>query len=140
MSVRLKRVNHVGLLVQDTACAAAGFRALGLDIEKTERIGEELDVAFLPCDDTYVELLEPLGRKSPLAVELKAHGPVIQHVAFEVDDLDAALAELAGEDIGTLGEAPRQGAGGMRIAFLDPSRFGGVLVEICAPDPDRHQD
>jgi methylmalonyl-CoA/ethylmalonyl-CoA epimerase len=127
-------VNHVGLLVQDAGCAAAGFRALGLDVEKTERIGDELDVAFLPCDDTYVELLVPLGKDGPLAAELKAHGPVIQHVAFEVEDLDEALAELAGEDIGTLGEAPRQGAGGMRIAFLDPSRFGGVLVEICARD------
>jgi methylmalonyl-CoA epimerase len=133
--VHVKRVNHVGLLVSSAAAATDGFAALGLDVDDVERLGDEVDVAFLPCDDTLVELLIPL-REGPLADELEGRGPVIHHVAFEVDDLDAALTELAAKGIGTLGEAPRPGAGGMTIAFLDPARFGGVLIELCAPLSD----
>jgi methylmalonyl-CoA/ethylmalonyl-CoA epimerase len=54
-------------------------------------------------------------------------------VAFEVDDLEAALAELVGRGVEPLGDAPVPGAGGMRIAFLDPQAFDGVLVELCEP-------
>ena len=64
---------------------------------------------------------------------LRQHGPGIQHVAFEVEDLEAALKELSGRGVQTLGDAPVLGAGGMRIAFLDPQAFGGVLVELCEP-------
>jgi len=52
-------------------------------------------------------------------------------VAFEVDDLDAALTELSGRGVEPLGDGPVPGAGGMRIAFLDPQAFGGILVEFC---------
>jgi methylmalonyl-CoA epimerase len=124
------------LLVASAEGAADGFRALGLKLERTERIGDELDVAFLPCGDTLVELLVPLGDGGPLADELRSRGPAIQHIAFEVDDLEQALRDLAEQGIEALGEGARDGAGGMRIAFLDPARFGGVLVEICAPKND----
>jgi methylmalonyl-CoA/ethylmalonyl-CoA epimerase len=50
-----------------------------------------------------------------------------------VDDLDAALIELSESGVNPLGEAPMPGAGGMRIAFLDPEAFGGILVELCEP-------
>jgi methylmalonyl-CoA/ethylmalonyl-CoA epimerase len=131
--VRVKQVNHLGLLVSSVEGAADGFRALGLDVDRTERIGDEVDVAFMPCGELDVELLVPLG-DGPLDEELTRSGPAIQHVAFEVDDLDGALEELARQGIGTVGEAPRAGAGNMRIAFLDPRRFGGILVELCQPN------
>jgi methylmalonyl-CoA epimerase len=130
--MQVKRINHLGLLVSAVEDAAEGFAALGLTVDDVERLGDEVDVAFLPCAGTLVELLVPL-RDGPLADELAGRGPVIHHVAFEVDDLGAALAELAEKGIGTVGEAPRPGAGDMTIAFLDPERFGGVLVELCAP-------
>jgi methylmalonyl-CoA/ethylmalonyl-CoA epimerase len=130
--MRVTRVNHIGILVGAVGEAAPGFEALGLGIADVERLGDAVDVAFLPCGETLVELLVPL-RDGPLADELAGRGPVIHHVAFEVDDLEASLAELAAKGIHPVGEAPRPGAGGMSIAFLDPERFGGVLVELCAP-------
>lgn len=66
---------------------------------------------------------------------LDAKGPGIQHVAFEIDDLEAALAELARKGLRPTGEAPRPGAGGTVIAFLDPEPFGGVIVELVQPAP-----
>ena len=132
--MKIKRVDHLGVIVGDLDGAVKSFTEhLGLKLEHTERYGDELDIAFLPCGETLVELIEPLKEEGSNADYLREHGPGIQHVAFEVDDLEAALAELAGRGVEPLGDAPMPGAGGMRIAFLDPQAFDGVLVELCEP-------
>ena len=132
--MRIKRVDHLGVIVDDLNSAVKSFTEhLGLELDHTEQYGAELDIAFLPCGETLVELIEPLKEQGSYADYLREHGPGIQHVAFEVDDLDAALAELAERGVEPLGDAPMPGAGGMRIAFLDPQAFDGVLVELCEP-------
>jgi methylmalonyl-CoA/ethylmalonyl-CoA epimerase len=132
--VKVRRIDHLGVLVSDAEAAAAGFSdLLDLPVARRERYGDELDIVFVPCGESDVELLEPLAPDGDNAAWLAEHGPGIQHVAFEVDDLEAALAELRGRGVEPLGAAPRPGAGDTLIAFLDPSRFGGVLVELCQP-------
>jgi methylmalonyl-CoA/ethylmalonyl-CoA epimerase len=126
--VKIKRVDHLGVIVGDLDGAVKSFTEhLGLKLDHTEQYGDELDIAFLPCGETLVELIEPLKEGGSNADYLREHGPGIQHVAFEVDDLEAALAELAERGVEPLGDAPVPGAGGMRIAF------DGVLVELCEP-------
>lgn len=136
--MRVSRVNHLGVIVSDMEAAMAGFRdLLGLPLEKTEVYQGALDIAFLPCGDTQVELIQPRDDAGEAAAYLREQGPGIQHVAFEVDDLEVALAELRDRGVGVVGEAPRPGADNTIIAFLDPGAFGGVLVELCqyrAPD------
>ena len=132
--MKIKRVDHLGVIVGDLDGAVKSFTEhLGLKLEHTERYGDELDIAFLPCGETLVELIEPLKEGGSNADYLREHGPGIQHVAFEVDDLEAALAELAERGVEPLSDAPVPGAGGMRIAFLAPRAFEGVLVELCEP-------
>ena len=132
--MKIKRVDHLGVIVGDLDGAVKSFTEhLGLNLDHTEQYGDELDIAFLPCGETLVELIEPLKEGGSNADYLREHGPGIQHVAFEVDDLEAALAELAERGVEPLGAAPVPGAGGMRIAFLDPQAFDGVLVELCEP-------
>ncbi len=132
--MKIKRVDHLGIIVSDLDGALRGFTEhLGLELDHTEQYGDELDIAFLPCGETLVELITPLTREGSNADYLEQHGPGIQHVAFEVDDLDAALEELSERGVNALGEAPVPGAGGMRIAFLNPESFGGILVELCEP-------
>jgi methylmalonyl-CoA/ethylmalonyl-CoA epimerase len=132
--VRLERVHHIGVIVPDLRAAIGGFRdVLDLELDHVEPYGEELQIAFLPCADTLVELIEPQTEAGFSADWLAANGPGIQHVAFEVDDLEAALAELAGKGVDPTGEAPRPGAGNTIIAFLDPGPFGGVIVELVQP-------
>ena len=130
--MKIRRVNHLGVIVDDLDGAVQSFTEhLGLTLDHTERYGDELDIAFLPCGETLVELIKPRTDQGSNADYLREHGPGIQHVAFEVDDLEAALAELAGRGVKALGDAPLPGAGGTRIAFLDPQEFGGILVELC---------
>lgn len=132
--MKIKRVNHLGIIVSDLDDAMQSFTEhLGLSLDHVEQYGDELDIAFLPCGETLVELIKPHTDQGSNADYLRQHGPGIQHVAFEVDDLDAALAELAEQGVEPLGDAPMPGAGGTRIAFLDPQAFGGILVELCEP-------
>jgi methylmalonyl-CoA/ethylmalonyl-CoA epimerase len=122
--VKIKRVDHLGVIVGDLEGAVQSFTEhLGLELDHVEQYGDALDIAFLPCGETLVEPIKPL----------REQGPGIQHVAFEVENLDAALTELSGRGVEPLGDAPVPGAGGMRIAFLDPQAFGGILVELCEP-------
>ena len=130
--MKIKRVNHLGVIVGDLDDAVQGFTEhLGLRLDHMEQYGDELDIAFLPCGETLVELIKPLKNQGSNAEYLREHGPGIQHVAFEVDDLDAALEELDKSGVKPLDDAPMPGAGGTRIAFLDPQAFGGILVELC---------
>jgi methylmalonyl-CoA/ethylmalonyl-CoA epimerase len=130
--MNIKRVNHLGVLVEDLDEAIQSFTEnLGLTLDHVEPYGDELEIAFLPCGETLIELIKPLTDKGSNADFLREHGPGIQHAAFEVEDLDAALDELKTRGVQPLGDAPMPGAGGMRIAFLDPQAFGGILVELC---------
>jgi methylmalonyl-CoA/ethylmalonyl-CoA epimerase len=134
--MNIKRVNHLGVLVEDLDEAIQSFTEnLGLTLDHVEPYGDELEIAFLPCGETLIELIKPLTDKGSNADFLREHGPGIQHAAFEVEDLDAALGELKTRGVQPLGDAPMLGAGGMRIAFLDPQAFGGILVELCERIP-----
>lgn len=94
--MKIKRVDHLGVIVGDLDEAVQSFTEhLGLELDHTERYGDELDIAFLPCGETLVELITPRTKEGSNADYLKQNGPGIQHVAFEVDDLDAALIELS---------------------------------------------
>ena len=132
--MKVKRVNHLGVIVDDLDDAVRSFTEhLGLTLDHIEPYGDKLDIAFLPCGETLVELIKPRTGEGSNADYLRRHGPGIQHVAFEVDDLEAALADLAERGVEALGDAPMPGAGGTRIAFLEPQAFGGILVELCEP-------
>jgi methylmalonyl-CoA/ethylmalonyl-CoA epimerase len=120
--MRIERVNHLGVIVDDMDAAIAGFRdRLGLELAKTEVYADILDIAFLPCGDTQVELISPREDDDPAARWLREHGPGIQHVAFEVDDLDAALE---GKGILTPPNSPSEG---LRVAMI---LHNGAPVEL----------
>ncbi|HSD48714.1 MAG TPA: VOC family protein [Actinomycetota bacterium] len=132
--MNIGRVHHMGIIVADLDRAVGGFRdLLGLPLDRTEPYGDELELAFLPCGEVLVELIRPLTAEGFSAEWLADAGPGIQHVAFEVDDLEAALRELAGRGVRPTGAAPRPGAGDTVIAFLDPEPFGGIIVELVQP-------
>ncbi|NCO60957.1 methylmalonyl-CoA epimerase, partial [bacterium] len=65
---------------------------------------------------------------------IAAKGEGIQHLAFRVENIEEALAELKAKGVRLIDEKPRMGAGGARIAFIHPKETNGVLVEICQRD------
>jgi len=134
--VKILKIDHVGIAVKSID-AGKNFWAdtLGLEFEGTETVAEQKVItAFFPVGESEVELLESTAPDGPIAKYLEKKGQGIQHVAFRVEDIEAALNELKEKGVRLIDEKPRIGAGGARIAFLHPKSTNGVLVELCERD------
>ena len=128
------RLNHVAIAVPDIAKAAAQYRqTLGADVaEPFEQPEHGVTVVFITLPNTKIELLEPLGEKSPIAAFLERNpAGGIHHICYEVDDILAARDKLKSEGARVLGDGnPKIGAHGKPVLFLHPKDFCGTLVEI----------
>jgi methylmalonyl-CoA/ethylmalonyl-CoA epimerase len=108
---------------------------LGLDFEGAETVAEQkVTTAFFPVGESEVELLESTAPDGPVAKYIEKRGQGIQHVAFRVENIEEALAELKEKGVKLIDQEPRIGAGGAKIAFLHPKATAGVLVELCQRD------
>jgi len=128
----IDRVEHIGIAVAALGPALDFYReALGLLAQEVEEIPEqEVRVACLQVGETRIELLEPTSADSPIARFMEKRGEGIHHICFQVDDIEGALAALAGAGVKLIDERPRLGAGGRRVAFLSPRSTHGVLIEL----------
>jgi len=131
--MKILKIDHLGIAVKDMDVGKTFWRdILGLGFEGTETVAEQkVTTGFFPVGESEVELLESTAPDGPVAKYIEKRGEGIQHVAFRVDDIDAALKELKEKGVRLIDETPRKGAGGARIAFLHPKATGGVLVELC---------
>jgi len=131
----LNKVSHIGIAVKSLEVSIPFYRdVLGMPFEGTETVVEQkVKVAFLGVGESRVELLEATDADSPVAKFIEKNGEGVHHVAYEVDDLAAALAELKSRGVRLIDETPRGGAHGTQIAFLHPKASGGVLTELCQP-------
>ena len=129
----LTKINHIGVAVRSLDEALPYYRdALGMTLMGTEEVPSQLvKVAFLSVGESKIELLEPTSPESPVAKFLEKSGPGTHHVAYEVADIEAAIADLVGKGIRMIDQVPRNGAHGAKIAFIHPKSSGGVLTEIC---------
>lgn len=127
------RLDHIGVAVRDADAAARFYtEVLGLEESGRETVATQgIKIVFVPAGDSRVELLEPLGPESSVARFLETRGEGLHHVAFAVDDIEAALARAKAAGYDLIDAKPRVGAGGARIAFLHPKGLRGVLVELC---------
>ena len=130
--MKVLKIDHLGIAVDSIEQAKKLFHdILGLKFEGTETVQEQkVTTAFFPVGDSEVELLESTAPDGPIAKYLEKRGEGIQHIAFRVDNLEEALAELKDKGIRLIDEKPRKGAGGAKIAFLHPKSTHGVLIEL----------
>ena len=131
--MKILKIDHLGIAV-NSIDEGKNFwsEVLGLTFEGTETVAEQkVTTAFFPVGESEVELLESTAPDGPIAKYMEKKGAGIQHIAFRVADIEAALAELKEKGVRLIDEKPRMGAGGAKIAFLHPKATGGVLVELC---------
>ena len=129
--MELKRVDHIGIAVKNLDEAVKFYESLGFKASGYEVVAEQkVKVAFLPCGDSELELLESTEPDGPIARFIEKNGPGIQHVAIRVDDIDKALEEMKAKEVRLIDQTPRYGAGNARIAFVHPKATGGVLLEL----------
>jgi methylmalonyl-CoA/ethylmalonyl-CoA epimerase len=129
---RLLKVDHIGIATRSIEEGLEIWRdALGLEVDSTEEITEQgVRTCMLAVGDTHVELLEPLGAETPVGKFLAKRGPGMHHIAVEVADINASLAELKNKGVRLIDETPRTGVGGCLVAFVHPASVNGVLLEL----------
>ena len=134
--MKVLKIDHLGIAVHSIEEAKKLFQdTLGLKFEGSETVAEQkVTTAFFPVGDSEVELLESTAPDGPIAKYLKKRGEGIQHIAFRVENIEEALAELKEKGIRLIDEKPRLGAGGAKIAFLHPKSTHGVLIELSERD------
>lgn len=125
-------VDHVGIAVRDLDAAVEHYRrTLGIEPGHRETLEVQgVEAVFLDVGRSAIELMAPLRPDSPVGRFLERRGEGFHHVAYRVDDLAAALARLDREGVRLVDRSPREGSRGTRIAFVHPSSFDGVLVEL----------
>jgi len=131
--MKVLKVDHIGVAVKSIEETKKLYQdLLGLTHAGSETVAEQkVTTAFFPVGDTEVELLESTMPDGPIAKYLEKRGEGVQHVAFRVENIEEALAELKAKGVQLIDEKPRRGAGGAKIAFLHPKSTFGVLVELC---------
>ncbi|MGI8731148.1 MAG: methylmalonyl-CoA epimerase [Solirubrobacteraceae bacterium] len=129
------RVDHIGVAVEDLDAALALYeRDYAMTLSHREVIeAQGVEAALLDVGENHVELLAPLGADTPIGRYLAKRGPGMHHVAYQVADIEAALATLRDAGQRLIDEQPRDGIRDSRVAFLHPSTAGGVLTEIVQP-------
>jgi methylmalonyl-CoA/ethylmalonyl-CoA epimerase len=128
----LGRIHHVAYVVADIDAALERLGApFGLRPALREVMADQgVEAALCGPAGAAVELIRPLDADGAIARFLDARGEGLHHVAFEVDDLDAALADLRARGAELIDERPRHGLGGHRVAFVHPRSANGVLTEL----------
>jgi methylmalonyl-CoA/ethylmalonyl-CoA epimerase len=135
------RLLHIGVLVHRIDTAALFYQRLGVPEAARETFPQEsIQMAFLPVEDIRIELMQPLAGTGPLARFLATRGEGMHHLAFEVPDIEQALARARSAGMRLLDETPRNGAHHTRVAFIHPSTTHGVLVELVERARDRSVD
>jgi methylmalonyl-CoA/ethylmalonyl-CoA epimerase len=129
------RVDHIGVAVSDLDAAIALHEdAYGMALVHREVIDEQgVEAVLFDVGENHVELLRPLVENSPVGRFLAQRGPGLHHVAYQVTDVESALADLRERGLRLIDETPRTGIRGSRVAFLHPAASGGVLTEIVQP-------
>jgi methylmalonyl-CoA/ethylmalonyl-CoA epimerase len=131
----LEAIDHTGIAVADLDAALSFYGGvLGLPLVHRETlVSQGVEAVLLDIGDAHLELIAPLDPDAGVARFLEQRGPGLHHLAYRVDDIEAALASLSAAGVRLIDERPRIGIRGSRVAFLHPQATGGVLTEIVEP-------
>ena len=128
----IAKINHVGIAVSSIEDAVALYTdVLGLTVDTTETVEDQKTrTAIISVGESKIELLEATDPESPIAKHIERRGEGLHHLAFEVDDINAALKQMRDKGIRLIDEEPRKGVENSTIAFLHPKATGSVLMEL----------
>ena len=125
-------IDHVAVAVRDLDAAVDRYvRTFDLDVVHRERVEHDgVEEVLLRVADSYVQLLTPTRPDSPVARFLDRRGEGLHHIAYRVDDCQAALRAAVAAGIRPIDVVPRPGGRGTTVAFLHPSSAFGTLIEL----------
>ena len=131
-STIFRSVDHIGFVVRDIEEAIALYTRV-FDVTAWERLAmpeRHMSVAVTHVGGMLLELIAPTSEQASFAKFLNERGPGMHHVAYRVDDIAVALAEVRARGIQLIDEEPRPGMHNTLAAFLHPKSTLGVLIEL----------
>lgn len=135
------RLDHVGIAVRDLEAGLRLYTEVfgGRLVHRETLVHEGVHLVFVDMGGTLIELLAPIANEGPLAKFLETRGEGLHHLAFEVPDLNRALAEAADKGLRPVTDGPRHGprhgSRSRMVAFLHPAGSRGVLIELVQRVP-----
>lgn len=128
----LGKFEHIALAVSDLEAAIAHYTQVwGLSLEHREVVEDQgVEEAMFRIGDSYLQLLAPLSPDTTVGKFIERRGEGLHHIAYEVEDIEAALESLKNGGMALIDEEPRLGSRDKRIAFVHPKGNKGVLVEL----------
>lgn len=135
MVFRVLRLNHIAIATKDSSSLADFYRKV-LKLNVSSKVAQPEHGVYttfveFPEKSTNIELLEPLGDKSPIAKFIEKSDEGVHHFCFEVDNLKTALEHVTKNCmICPLGREPKIGAHGNPVIFLHPKDCQGFLTEL----------
>ena len=131
--MKIKRIEHVGVVVRNVEASRKLWEdCFGIPLGEVEEIdGRPVKLALYPVGESMVELIAGTTPDSKHAKMIAEGKGGLNHICFEVEDIDAALAELKAKGVKLLDEVPRIGHAGCRIAFIDPAATENCLIELA---------
>ena len=133
--MRIKRIHHITLAVRDGDRARATFEALfGAPADPQADVAAfGVRTRNIPLGDDTLELASPLQPDSPIMRFIERRGEGFYNLALEVDNLDAALAELKQRGIRV--SDPVEPFPGVRSAFVSQSATHGLSIQLLELHP-----
>jgi methylmalonyl-CoA epimerase len=128
--MRIRRIHHLTIAVRDVELARTTFEAL-FDCEAAEqRVLDAFGVRTrdVPIGDDVLQLAAPLGNASPIMRFIERKGEGFYNLALEVDDLDAAVSELAARGIKV--SEPIVAQPGVRSSFVTMAATHGLSIQL----------
>jgi methylmalonyl-CoA epimerase len=132
--VEARGIHHVGVAVADLDEAVRTYeRLFGGRLEHRARVEDQgVEAASMRVGESRIELLAALDADTPVGRFIADRGPGMHHLAYQVDDVTAALADLTEQGAELIDGAPRKGLFGLEVAFVHPESVHGVLSEVVS--------
>ncbi len=140
----VRRMDHVGVIVDDLPAATAFFVALGLEVQGEgsvegdwvdrivglEAVRSDLVFVGTPDGETRIELVKFTTPPSPGGDDdAPSNVPGLRHICFAIDDLDGTLARLQEEHGAELVGSVERYGDTIRLCYIRGP--AGVIVELA---------
>jgi methylmalonyl-CoA/ethylmalonyl-CoA epimerase len=131
----IEKLNHIAIAVRSLREHTRFYRdVLNLEYLGTEVVEDQkVRLAVFRVGEVQIELLEPMEPDSPISTFIEKRGEGMHHLCYQVDDIEAQIAELKKKQVRMIDDEPRSGAHGSKIAFLHPKSSAKVLTELTQP-------
>lgn len=125
------RFHHIGIACRDIDATKAFYEAQGYTAsEIIDDLLQDVHICFLNNSEMpLIELLAPIGNKSPINRTLEVSGVTPYHICYEVDDIIEASKELKSQHFVQVSKpTPACAIDNKRVCFLYSKNNG--LIEL----------